>query len=147
MKKTVFKCVLCYAALSISSNSFAACTMSNTSSGMMRIQPSTGSSSNIQIKVQCDTDFNIQFNSQNLINNSGQSLLKNEDAAGYTQLKKSILVKYDLSGDAGEQWQIPKRQQHDKQHQYVIIARLGTVNVANLVAGDYRDQINISIDY
>lgn len=147
MKKIIYTCVLSSTALLISPHIFAACSISNNAGGMIRLQPSTGSTSNIQIEVKCDTDFNIQFNSQNLTNDSGQSLLKNWNAATYSKLGKSINVQYDLSGSAGQQWQTLKRQDPHQQHQYVIIARLGTVNIANLAAGDYLDQINISIDY
>jgi len=147
MKKATLKMVLGLSSLFIYSYTSAACTFSDTGAGMIRIQPTTGSTSTLQIRVKCDTDFNIQFNSQNLMNNSGQSLLKNDEAGRYTKLKNSIPVKYDLTGNAGSQWQVSQQQHKNAQHQYVIIARLGVVNLANLVAGDYKDQINIDIDY
>lgn len=147
MEKIFLKRILIGSLLMISFDTFATCTFSNTGANIIRIHPTTGSNSTLQINVKCDTDFYIRFNSQNLLDHSGQSRLKNESAGHYTKLKNSIAVKYDLSGNAGSQWQVSKQQQKNKQHQYVIIARLGTVNIASLVAGDYKDQINIEVDY
>lgn len=147
MRKFFLKIALTCILLFIYSDAFTACTFSDTGAGMIRIQPTTGSTSTLQIRVKCDTDFNIRFSSQNLLDYSGQSILKNETAGRYTKLKNSISVQYDLSGNAGSQWQVAKQQQKNRQHQYIVIARLGMVNIANLVAGDYKDQINIEVDY
>lgn len=129
------------------SNAFAACTISDTGAGTIRLQPISGSTSTIQLNIKCDSEFNIRFDSQNLVDSSGNSTLKNESALAYTKLKNSIDVKYELSGDAGSQWQLLKTQKKKAQHIYVIVARLGNVNLASLAAGDYRDRITITMDY
>ncbi|WP_171539740.1 hypothetical protein [Acinetobacter terrae] len=129
------------------SNAFSACTISDTGAGAIRLQPLSGSTSTIQLNIKCDSEFNIRFDSQNLVDSSGNSTLKNESALAYTKLKNSIDVKYELSGDAGSQWQLLKTQKKKAQHIYVIVARLGSVNLASLAAGDYRDRITITMDY
>ena len=129
------------------SNAFAACTISDTGAGTIRLQPTSGSTSTIQMDIKCDSEFNIRFDSQNLVDSSGNSTLKNESALAYTKLKNTIDVKYELSGDAGSQWQFIKNQKKKAKHSYVIVARLGSVNLASLAAGDYRDRITITMDY
>ena len=129
------------------SNVFAACTISDTGAGTIRLQPTSESTSTIQLNIKCDSEFNIRFDSQNLVDSNGSSTLKNESALAYTKLKNSIDVKYELSGDAGSQWQLLKTQKKKAQHIYVIVARLGSVNLASLAAGDYRDRITITMDY
>lgn len=74
------------------SHAFSACTISDTGAGTIRLQPSTAATSTIQISVKCDTDFQIVFESTNLIDSSGQSLLKNIQAFGYTKLRNTIQV-------------------------------------------------------
>ena len=129
------------------SSAYALCTISDTGAETIRLQPNSGATSTIQLNVKCDTAFNISFDSENLLDSSGNSILKNEAALAYTKLKKTIDVKYDLSGDAGSQWQLLANQKKKAAHSYVIVARLGTVNLANLAAGDYHDHIIINIDY
>ena len=129
------------------SNAFAACTISDTGAGTIRLQPTSGSTSTIQLDIKCDAEFNIRFDSQNLVDSSGNSTLKNESALAYTKLKNTIDIKYELSGDAGSQWQLIKNQKKKAKQSYVIVARLGSVNLASLAAGDYRDRITITMDY
>ena len=129
------------------SNAFAACTISDTGAGTIRLQPLSGSTSTIQLNIKCDSEFNIRFDSQNLVDSSGNSTLKNESALAYTKLKNTIEIKYELSGDAGSQWQLIKNQKKKAKQSYVIVARLGSVNLASLAAGDYRDRITITMDY
>lgn len=87
----------------MSSQAFAVCTISDTGAGTIRLQPTSGSTSTIQLDIKCDAEFNIRFDSQNLVDSSGNSTLKNESAAAFTKLKTSIPVRYDLSGDASSQ--------------------------------------------
>jgi hypothetical protein len=128
------------------SRTFAICNISN-GDGMIRIQPTSGATSSIQFNIDCSNAFSIIFNSQNLQNNDGQSLLKHDSTTTYSKLKNTIDVKYDLSGDAGREWNKIIPQQQKVSHTYLIIARLGTVNAESLAAGDYRDRITLHIDY
>ncbi|OTG93534.1 hypothetical protein B9T24_13735 [Acinetobacter sp. ANC 4654] len=129
------------------SHAFSACSISDTGAGTIRLQPSTGATSTIQISVKCDTDFQIVFESTNLIDSSGQSLLKNIQAFGYTKLKNTISVQLALSGAAGSEWRMLKTQNKDINNHYIITAQLGNVNLAQLAAGEYRDRISITMDY
>ena len=146
--KTMILKVLTSSILSFAcSNAFAACTIADTGAGTIRLQPTSGSTSTIQMDIKCDSEFNIRFDSQNLVDSSGNSTLKNESALAYTKLKNTIEIKYELSGDAGSQWQLIKNQKKKAKQSYVIVARLGSVNLASLAAGDYRDRITITMDY
>ncbi|WP_445344577.1 hypothetical protein [Acinetobacter bohemicus] len=129
------------------SHVFSACTISDTGAGTIRLQPSTAATSTIQISVKCDADFNLSFDSLNLIDRSGQSLLKNIQAFGYTKLRNTIPVQLVLSGAAGSEWRMVKTQNKDINNNYIITAQLGNVNLAQLASGEYRDRILITMDY
>ncbi|OTG88853.1 hypothetical protein [Acinetobacter sp. ANC 3813] len=129
------------------SSTFAICTISDTGAGVLRLQPNSGETSTIQFNIKCDDAFSIQFNSQNLQNSNGQSFLKNESALGYTKLKNTLDIKYDLSGDAGAEWNKTISQNKKANHTYTILARLGAINLESLAVGDYRDRITVNIDY
>ena len=147
MKSIILKILASSVFYFMCSQAFAVCTISDTGSGTIRLQPTTRSTSTIQLDIKCDDEFNISFSSQNLVDSSGNSTLKNESAAAFTKLKTSIPVRYDLSGDAGSQWRLIINQKKKAKHSYLIIANLGTVNLASLAAGDYKDRIAVSIDY
>lgn len=147
MKLIILKILVNSTFYFICSQAFAVCTIFDTGAGTIRLQPTSASTSTVQLDIKCDSEFNIRFDSQNLVDASGKSTLKNDAAATLSKLKNYIDVQYQLSGDAGSQWQLLENQKEKAKHSYIIVANLGTVNLASLAAGDYRDRISVSIDY
>ncbi|WP_168419423.1 hypothetical protein [Acinetobacter towneri] len=88
----------------VSSATLAMCRMSDIGAGQIRLQPVSGSTSTTGVSVECDRMFTIKFDSQNMLNMNGESMLKGQHLS-YAGKNNHIRVKYSLHGDAGMLWQ------------------------------------------
>lgn len=130
----------------VSSATLAMCRMSDIGAGQIRLQPVSGSTSTTGVSVECDRMFTIKFDSQNMLNMNGESMLKGQHLS-YAGKNNHIRVKYSLHGDAGMLWQKNVLQHKKSKHHYIIKAELQNFNAARVRAGDYSDSIMITVDY
>ena len=66
----------------VSSATLAMCRMSDIGAGQIRLQPVSGSTSTTGVSVECDRMFTIKFDSQNMLNMNGESMLKGQHDEG-----------------------------------------------------------------